>query len=64
MLKALKEDAATASTPVMMMSSLLQKNSEQLGKDGAHSFYEKSDSMLGNGPDSLVDRANRILKKR
>jgi hypothetical protein len=34
-----------------------------LEKDGASSFFEKSDSMLGKGPDSLFASVNRMLKK-
>lgn len=62
-LKALKKDPATAAIPVMILTSLSQKNAEQLEKDGASSFFEKSDSMLGKGPDSLVAAVDRMLKK-
>jgi CheY-like chemotaxis protein len=62
-LKALKSDPATAKIPVMMLTSLSQKNAERLEKDGASSFFEKSDSMLGNGPDSLCAAVDRMLKK-
>src|ERR1022692_4610944 len=53
-LKALKEVPATADIPVMMLTSLSQKNAKQLEKDGASGFFEKSDSMLRKGPDLLV----------
>jgi two-component system cell cycle response regulator DivK len=62
-LKALKSDPATAKIPVMMLTSLSQKNAERLEKDGASSFFGKSDSMLGNGPDSLCAAVDRMLKK-
>lgn len=62
-LKALKNDPATAAIPVMMLTSLSQKNAERLAKDGASSFFEKSDSMLGSGPDSLCAAVDRMLKK-
>jgi putative two-component system response regulator len=62
-LKALKNDPATAAIPVMMLTSLSQKNAKQLEKDGASSFFAKSDSMLGKGPDSLVAAVDRMLKK-
>ena len=62
-LKALKEDPATAAIPVMMLTSLSQKNAKQLEKDGASSFFEKSDSMLGRGPDSLVAAVDRMMNK-
>jgi CheY-like chemotaxis protein len=61
-LKALKNDPATAAIPVMILTSLSQKNAKQLAKDGASSFFEKSDSMLGSGPDSLCAAVDRILK--
>ena len=63
-LKALKEDSATAPIPVMMLTSLSRQNATQLEKDGASSFYAKCDAMLGNGPDSLINRVNQMLKKR
>jgi CheY-like chemotaxis protein len=61
--KALKKDPTTASIPVMMLTGLSQKNATQMEKDGASSFFEKSDSMLGKGPDSLVASVDRMLKK-
>ena len=62
-LKALKKNEATAGIPVMMLTSLSQRNARQLEKDGASSFYEKSDSMLGKGSDSLIAAVDRMLKK-
>ena len=62
-LKALKKDPATAAIPVMMLTSLSQKNATQLEKDGASGFFAKSDSMLGKGPDSLFAAVDRMLKK-
>jgi CheY-like chemotaxis protein len=61
--KALKKDPATASIPVMMLTGLSQKNAIQMEKDGASCFFEKSDSMLGKGPESLVAAVDRILKE-
>lgn len=63
-LKLLKNDPATSAIPVMMLTSLSQKNAAQMEKDGASSFFEKSDSMLGKGPDSLVASVNRMLRKQ
>jgi two-component system cell cycle response regulator DivK len=63
-LRVLKNDPATASIPVMMLTSLSQKNATQLVKDGASSFYEKSDSMLGKGADSLFAAVDRMLKNQ
>ena len=62
-LKALKKDPATAAIPVMMLTGLSQKNAKQFEKDGASFFFEKSDSMLGKGPDSLFAAVDRMLKK-
>jgi len=62
-LGALKKDPVTAAIPVMMLTSLSQKNAKQLEKDGANGFFEKSDSMLGKGPDSLFAAVDRMLKK-
>jgi len=62
-LKALKKDPATASIPVMMLTSLSQKNAKQFEKRRSKLFLEKSDSMLGKGPDSLFAAVDRMLKK-
>ena len=62
-LKALKKDTATAAIPVMMLTSLSQKNAKAMEKDGAMGFFEKSDAMLGAGPDSLVAAIEKMLKK-
>ena len=60
-LKALKGDAATAGIAVMMLTSLSERNSKQLEKDGAAGFFEKTDLMLGAGPGSLVTAVQRLL---
>jgi CheY-like chemotaxis protein len=62
-LKALKADPATTEIPVMILTSLSQKNAKALAKVGATGFFEKSDLMLGTGPDSLVAAIDTALKK-
>jgi len=62
-LKALKKDPATTAIPVMMLTSLSEKNAKLFEKDGASSFFAKSDSMLGKGPDSLLAAVERMVKK-
>ena len=62
-MKFLKNDPTTAAIPVMMMTGLSQKNAKQLERDGASGFFEKSDSMLGNGPESLLASVDQLLKK-
>ncbi len=61
-LKALKQDPKTAGIAVMVLTSLSQKNAKALEKDGAAGFFEKSDLMLGRGPDSLVAAVEKLLK--
>ncbi|HEY2113484.1 MAG TPA: response regulator [Candidatus Angelobacter sp.] len=63
-LKALKQDQATAAIPVMMLTSLSQKNAKALEKDGAAGFFEKSDLMLGTGPGSLLTAIAKMLQDR
>ena len=60
-LKALKNDVTTKSIPVVMLTSLSHKNAKALEKDGAAGFVEKSDTMLGAGPESLVTAIEKIL---
>jgi CheY-like chemotaxis protein len=60
-LKALKQDPATAGIAVMVLTSLSQKNAKALEKDGAAGFFEKSDLMLGSGPSSLVTAVQKVL---
>jgi CheY-like chemotaxis protein len=60
-LKALKQDPATAGIAVMVLTSLSQKNAKALEKDGAAGFFEKSDLMLGSGPNSLVAAVQKLL---
>ena len=60
-LKALKQDPATAGIAVMVLTSLSPKNAKALEKDGAAGFFEKSDLMLGSGPSSLVTAVQKVL---
>ena len=60
-LKALKQDPATSGIAVMVLTSLSQKNAKALEKDGAAGFFEKSDLMLGSGPNSLVAAVQKLL---
>jgi CheY-like chemotaxis protein len=62
-LKALKQDPATAGIPVMVLTGLSPKNAKALEKDGAAGFFEKSDLMLGSGPTSLVTAVQKILNE-
>ena len=62
-MKVLKNDPDTAAIPVMMLTGLSRKNAKQLEKEGASGFFEKSDSMLGKGPESLLASVDQLLKK-
>jgi hypothetical protein len=55
--KGLKEDPGDGGISVMRLTGLTQRNVKQLEKDGAISFFEKSDSILGQGSGSLVARS-------
>jgi CheY-like chemotaxis protein len=61
-MRVLKNDPTTAAIPVMMLTGLSQKNAKKLEKDGASGFFENSDSMLREGPESLLASVDRILK--
>jgi len=63
-LKALKKNGATAKIPVMMLTGLSQKNAKALEKDGCSGFFEKSDAMLGAGPESLVAAIEKMVMKK
>jgi CheY-like chemotaxis protein len=63
-LKALKADPATRSIPVIVISSLSQKNAARLMEDGAVAFFEKTLIQLEKNTDKLVIVVNGILKKR
>lgn len=60
-LKALKQNPATAGIAVMVLTSLSQKNAKALEKDGAAGFFEKSDLMLSAGPNSLLAAVQKLL---
>ncbi|MGB6499775.1 MAG: response regulator [Thermoplasmata archaeon] len=53
-LKALKEDAATAAIPVVVLSGLSQRNDTMLKKAGAAAYVEKSALGLDKNPDLLL----------
>lgn len=70
-LKALKESSATRDIPVIVLSSLSQKNEEKLLSEGAAAYFEKSALELGKSSDRLVaiiqtvlGRSSRLSKPR
>ena len=62
-LKALKNDAGTASIPVIAFTGLSQKNAARLRKDGACAFLEKSALELDKGSDTLLSCLSSILRE-
>jgi CheY-like chemotaxis protein len=67
-LRHLKNDPATAEIPVVVLSSLSEKNREKLMEDGADEYLEKNALMPGPGinllPRALENLICRINRKR
>ena len=67
-LRHLKEEAGTASIPVVVVSSLSEKNRQKLIEAGAEDYLEKNDIMLEHGqnllPKMLENIICRINRKR
>lgn len=67
-LKHLKNDPATAEIPVVVLSSLTEKNREKLMEEGADDYLEKGSLMPGPGinllPKTLENVICRINRKR
>ncbi len=61
-LKALKEDAATAGIPVVVLSGLSQRNDTMLMKAGAAAYIEKSALGLDKSPDLLLQIVASALR--
>jgi CheY-like chemotaxis protein len=62
-LKALKNDPATKTTPVVVFTGLSQKNAARLQGDGAFAFLEKSSLELEKGTGKLLSELAEIIKK-
>ena len=62
-LKALKNDPATAGIAVIVFTGLSQKNAARLEQDGAVGFLEKSELGLDKGCDTLLSALREIVKK-
>lgn len=57
----LKANSATASIPVIVLTSLSQKNEQKLIHDGAVAYVEKSALDLDRGSDRLVAAVASVL---
>jgi CheY-like chemotaxis protein len=62
-LKALKGNPATADIPVIVLTSLSQKNEEKLLSEGAAAYIEKSTLELDKGSDRLTETIETILTR-
>jgi CheY-like chemotaxis protein len=61
-LKALKNDPATAGIAVVVLTGLSQKNAARLRQDGACAFLEKSALALDRSCDSLLAALAEIVR--
>lgn len=62
-LQALRRDPATACLPVIVLSSLSQKNADKLKKAGATAYIEKSKLDLTGSGENLVRVVNAVLRE-
>jgi CheY-like chemotaxis protein len=62
-LQALRKNPLTASIPVIVLSSLPQKNEAKLIKEGATAYFEKSRIELDQHAESLVQLVKRTLDR-
>lgn len=62
-LKALKDNPATAGITVVVLTGLSQKNAVRLQRDGAYAFLEKSELGLEHGCEALLAALAEIVKK-
>lgn len=59
-LRGLKADPVTAKIPVLVLTSLSQRNEERLVKDGAAGFLEKD--QLTKDPQPLLQAITKLLR--
>jgi len=62
-LKALKNDPATAGIAVVVLTGLSHKNAARLQQDGACAFLEKSALGLDQGSETLLAELARIMQR-
>ena len=63
-LKALKENHATMHIPVIVLTSLSQKNEEKLISEGAAAYFEKSALALDQNSDLLATSVETVLARK
>lgn len=62
-LKALKENPATMHIPVIVLTSLSQKNEEKLLSEGAAAYFEKSTLELDKSSGRLAATVETVLSR-
>jgi CheY-like chemotaxis protein len=62
-LRALKENSATADIPVIVLTSLSQKNEDKLIEEGAAAYFEKSTLELDKSSDRLLTAVETVLRR-
>ncbi|MGB0044124.1 MAG: hypothetical protein WBP91_13190, partial [Terriglobales bacterium] len=60
-LKALKGNPATRDIPVIVLTSLSQKNEEKLLQEGAAAYFEKSTLQLDKSSERLAATVETVL---
>ena len=62
-LKALKGNPATMDIPVIVLTSLSQRNEERLLHEGAAAYFEKSTLELDKNSDRLAATVETVLER-
>ncbi len=62
-LKALKKNPATMDIPVVVLTSLSQKNEEKLLSEGAAAYFEKSTLGLDQSSERLASTVETVLER-
>ena len=63
-LRKLKANPATAAIPVIVLTSLSQRNEDKLLQEGAEAYFEKAALKLDKNPDRLASAVAQILQRR
>ena len=63
LLRKLKEDSRTAAIPIVILTSLSQKNEERFLQEGAAAYFEKSLLELDKSFDLLATTVESVLRK-
>ena len=62
-LRALRKNACTASTPVMVVSSLPESNRDKLINEGATAYFEKGLFAAENGPQAFLGAVQPLVAR-